>query len=92
MPIVIDDKARNLAQRVMDNAAKAIDGLDALEKLEEERANGGIVFTDEMFQGTPGMRHLDAASLQSLLTTNANTIRSFMRTNNHDDKYYRVKP
>jgi len=84
-------KAQNLARKIMDASTQAIRALDALEKLEEERAGAAITFTDPVFVGSEDLRHMDPATITSILGS-ATTIRTYMRNQNHDDNFDKAIP
>lgn len=84
-------KRQNLARALCQAAPNFMDSMRQMEGFAQQATAAGLVFSDADFNGITGLEHLNAATINTALTTIA-TIGNAMRTNNFDDVLEALRP
>lgn len=86
MAIVQTDKALNLATRVVAASELLMRAMEQLVALKDEKESAGIDFVafDTDYAATEGLKHVDGARLNNVLSSTA-AVQTFLTTNFHDD-------
>lgn len=88
------DKSLEIGRETVQAAEQLMAALEKLAVLEAKRVNSGINLPDfdDNFGATPGLTHVNGATLNGVLFTSAPAIIAFMEANSHDDNFQQARP
>lgn len=93
MAIDQTDVALNLGSKIINASIKFLEALEALEILEAQRIDTGIVLGDfDTDYENSSIKHVDGASLIAVTGTSIPAIRTFIDTGNHNDNLQDMRP
>ena len=90
MAIDATDKRRRIALAICAHAAQFKDSLNTLVALSDQVTSGGLTFVDADFENQTGLKHTNAAQVNTLLT-NVNDLDAYLKTNFIDDVFEAVR-